>query len=108
MGLPVTVSVVPPTVAVLPPFVKVSCTDDAVDVVGAVPATTMVTDVALTKVGEVANVPELAGLPTLAVKPVLMKLVPVTVMVPPMCAKLGDMNAAVGSPVTVSVLLGTV
>jgi hypothetical protein len=101
----VTVSVVPVTAAVLAPFVKVSSTDDAAAGVAA-PITT-VTVVALAYV-HVAATPVAGAAPTLAVqaKPE-MKFVPVTVMVPPADAVVGDIEVAVGLAVTVSVVPAT-
>ncbi len=101
------VSVVPATVAVLAPFVKVSSTDDAT--VGVPGPITTVTSVALTEVHDVAELPVVGVGPTLAVhtKPEI-KFVPVTVMVLPADAVVGDIEVAVGSAVTVSVVPGTV
>jgi hypothetical protein len=109
--LPVTVSVVPVTEIDLAPLANVSCTEDAVAEAGWPGPITRVTDVALIQAVDEAAVPELGVGPTLAViavKRVLMKLLPVTLTVPPTYANAGDMDEAVGSGVTVSVLLGTV
>ena len=75
------------TVAVTAPFVNDRNTVDAVGALGVPAAITTSTSVALLMVQDAAAVPEaaVADAPTLAVhtNPVVMKLVPVTVMVLP-------------------------
>ena len=107
------------TVAVTAPFVNDRNTVDAVAALGVPAPITTSTSVAVLMVQDAALVPEtaLADAPTLAVhtNPVAMKLVPVTVMVLPTYADVGDTAVAVGRsnissgvPVTVAVPLCTV
>ena len=79
---PPTASVVPGTVVTLPPFVNVNCTDEAAIGVKVPMTTTAV--VAFATMQDVAAAPVLGVAPTLALhKNPGMKLVPITVMVPP-------------------------
>ncbi len=103
VGSAVTLSGVPLRAATLAPFVNVSSTDEAAT--GVPDAITMVTVVALTQASVVAGVPELGVAPTLAVKAnPSMKFEPITEMVLPMYADVGDTDVMVGSAVTLSVV----
>ena len=97
------------TVATLAPFVNVNCTDDATPGLAPVtvpPAITTTTVVALAYVHDVASVPLLADAPTFALhtKPD-MKFAPVTVIVLPTYADVGEIESTVGSPTTLKLLL---
>jgi hypothetical protein len=101
VGSAVTLSGVPVTVTAMAPFGNVSSTDEAAT--GVPDAITMVTVVALTQASVVAGVPELGVAPTLAVKAnPFMKFEPITEMVLPMYADVGDTDVMVGFAVTLS------
>ena len=109
VGLTNMLSGVDGTVATLAPFVNVNSTDDATPGLAPVtvpPAITTTTVVALAYVHDVAVVPLLACAPTFAAhtKPD-MKFSPVTVMVLPAYADVGEIEPAVGSPTTLKLLL---
>ncbi len=94
-GFAVTLSGVPLREATMAPFGNVSSTDEAAT--GVPDAITMVTVVALTQASVVAGVPELGVAPTLAVKAnPFMKFEPITEMVLPMYADVGDMDVIMG------------
>ncbi len=114
VGLPTTVSVDPATEAVFsfPIVVNVTCTDDAVPgraAEGVPDPITTTTVVALAYVHEVAGVPEPAFAPTFAVHAALVRQsAPVTVIVLPAYAAVGEIDVTVGSGMMVSVVPATV
>ncbi len=82
LGVATTASVVPGTAVTLSPFVNINCTDEAL--IGVLVPMTTTAVVAFATMQDVAKAPVLGFAPTLALhKNPGMKLLPITVMVPP-------------------------